>query len=172
VTEPSGAAGFQRGPEEVKAMLDFDPEMESNHLLAENDELEVTFTGVIRPVAWDENDNPVEVEIQPSGRFEDPQSVRVDPDCVGQELASYLFSVVTVTGNLRRNEYGEKIIYVTDYEIEDVEEVLVPPLVRRWEPGRPRRPIRPDQGRAYEKTRAGRRVGRGVRLRRHRRLGG
>ena len=153
-------------------MLDFDTDNEGNHLLAEDDGQEITFSGVIRPLAWDEHDNAVEVEIQPSGRFEEPRSVRVDPDCVGQELASYLFSVVTVTGYLRRNEYGEKTIYVTDYEIEDEEEIPVRVLARRWELGRPRSPIRPTRGGSHERKRPNRRTRRADRLRRHRRLAG
>jgi len=72
---------------------------------------ELTVSGLILPVEWDENDNIVGVVIETA----DEESYIVEGDKKGKELLKFIHQEVEATGRAREGEYGNLHIKLTSY---------------------------------------------------------
>jgi hypothetical protein len=84
---------------------------------------DTTVTGIVTPIAWDEDDNvtatAITVTIVPEDSTEDEYSedyVVGDTD-KGLELIEHVGKQVEATGTLEIDEYANKTIYVESYRI-------------------------------------------------------
>ncbi|MGA1874288.1 MAG: hypothetical protein ACMUIA_01640 [bacterium] len=76
---------------------------------------EVTLTGIITPVEWDENDCVIAVALSTS----DEEEYLIDDSDLGEELLEFTSQNVRVTGVLEEDEYGDKRIIVKRYKVFD-----------------------------------------------------
>jgi hypothetical protein len=72
---------------------------------------ELTVSGLILPVEWDENDNIVGVVIETA----EEESYIVEGDKRGKELLKFMHQEVEATGRVREGEYGNLHIKLTAY---------------------------------------------------------
>ena len=79
----------------------------------ENKEKQVTIKGLIAPSNWDKKDNVVGVKIHTHGE----QDFVVQGDEKGTELLRHVREFVKVTGTLKGDVKGEKVIAVQKYEV-------------------------------------------------------
>ena len=72
---------------------------------------ELTVSGLILPVEWDENDKIIGVVIETA----DEESYIVEGDKKGQELLKLIHQEVEATGRVKEGEYGNLHIKLTSY---------------------------------------------------------
>jgi hypothetical protein len=95
----------------------------NNNLIAQPENEEITITGIVLPVEYDENDNiiavVISVTITPEDTIEDKstEDYLVTDNEKGQELLKLVDYTVKATGTVGIDEDGYLIFTVTDYEI-------------------------------------------------------
>ena len=75
---------------------------------------EENIRGYVLPTEWDNDDKVIGASIQT-----ETDDFEVDQNGTGKELLNFLDKEVEVTGMVRQNRHGTKIITVSDYEVLD-----------------------------------------------------
>ena len=88
---------------------------------------EVTITGVVNPVEWDDEDNATAVaitvssEIEPEEEEEEPETIEEDyyvaDNEKGKELLEHIGKTVEATGTVVEDEEGTKTITVIGFKV-------------------------------------------------------
>jgi len=76
---------------------------------------QVTITGIITPVEWDEDDCVIAVALSTS----DEEEYLIDNNDLGEELLEFTSQNVRITGVLEEDEYGDRKIIVKKYKVFD-----------------------------------------------------
>jgi hypothetical protein len=74
---------------------------------------EVTMTGTVYPIAWDDSDNVFAAAIATSKGEE----YVVVKDSMGKSLFKLAYKKVEITGVVRENTLGERVIKVKKYKV-------------------------------------------------------
>lgn len=74
---------------------------------------EITVTGTVHPVAWDESDNVFAAAIATS----EGKEYVIAKDSIGKSLFKLAYKKVEVTGLVRENARGERTIKVRKYKV-------------------------------------------------------
>ena len=71
------------------------------------------FFGIVTPINWDDDDNVIAVSI--STPEEEEYFIKESP--LAEELCELIHQCIRVTGVIKEDEYGEKSIYLEDYDL-------------------------------------------------------
>ncbi len=90
---------------------------------SEADKNEVTITGLVEDIDWDDEDNvlaialTVAVDQEPEDELTESEGYLVALESKGKELLNWIGATVKVTGVIETDEEGRKTIYVKEYEV-------------------------------------------------------
>ena len=73
----------------------------------------ITISGIVAPALWDKAYNVVAISIAASNEKE----YLVEDDAMGEELMDQLRNLVQVTGIVREEKGGDRVIEVKNYEV-------------------------------------------------------
>lgn len=80
-----------------------------------NTEMEISIKGIVSPANWDAGFNVTEIKIS----TDQERDFLIERDSVGETLFKYIQKLVKVSGVVRKDEKGNKILTIKNYEVID-----------------------------------------------------